>query len=402
LTRGGSGSIYRRLIILLGILGMIALMTATAAAVCLVGAVYLLLAAWAVRRFARIPIVVVASPVPVTVLKPLHGKDAWLYENLRSFCTQRHPRFQIIFGVRDPVDPATAVVRRLIAELPERDLALVVDPSISGNNFKVSNLENMVPVAKHDIFVVADSDMRVGPDYLAAVTAPLSDAATGLVTCLYRGQPVAGLPSRLGAMFVNYGFLPSALVGERLRPGNACFGATMALRRDIYATIGGFASLRDQLADDYALGAAVHRAGKRVVLSPQLVDTIIAEPDFATLLRHELRWARTIRLIAPLGYAASFITHPLALSLLACIALGIPPLMLGVLAAVLVCRLTMVRVVDRALGLPAAPLWLVPLRDLLSFAVFVASFLGNRVTWRDTTFRIAADGRLATIGDDRA
>lgn len=377
------------------------LMTALAAAVCLVGALYLLLAALAVRRFSGIAIVAAGAPAPVTVLKPLHGEDAQLYENLRSFCVQRHPCFQILFGVRDPADPAIAVVRRLIAEFRERDLALVVDPSISGSNFKVSNLENMVPLAKHDIFVIADSDMRVGPDYLVAVTAPLADAGTGLVTCLYRGQPVAGLCSRLGAMFVNHGFLPSALIGERIRPGDACFGATMALRRDIYATIGGFASLRDQLADDYALGAAIRRAGKRVVLSPRLVDTIIAEPDFATLLRHELRWARTIRLIAPLGFAASFITHPLGLSLVAGLALGFPPLMLGVLAVVLACRLTMVGIIDRALGLPATPLWLVPLRDMLSFAVFIASFFGNRVAWRDNTFRIAADGRLVSIGDDR-
>jgi ceramide glucosyltransferase len=378
------------------------LMTAIPVAACLAGAVYLVASALAVRRFCRLPLVVDGAPEPVTVLKPLHGEDTQLYENLYSFCAQRHPCFQIIFGIRDPADPAIAVVRRLVAEFPQADIALVVDPSVSGSNFKVSNLENMVPLAKHDIFVIADSDMRVGPDYLVAVTAPLADAGIGLVTCLYRGRPVGGLCSRLGAMFVNHGFLPSALIGEDVRPGDACFGATMTLRRDIYATIGGFAALRDQLADDYALGAAIRRAGKRVVLSPLLVDTVITEPDLATLLRHELRWARTIRLIAPLGFAASFVTHPLALSLVAWLALGFPPLMLGVLAIVLACRFATVRIIDRALGLPATPPWLVPLRDMLSFAVFIASFLGNRVAWRNNTFRIAADGRLVAIGDDRA
>jgi ceramide glucosyltransferase len=378
------------------------LLTALLAGVCLAGCLYLVLAAAAVRGFARAPAGRSATPIPATILKPLHGEDGQLYESLRSFCLQRHPCFQIIFGVRDPADPAIAIVRRLIAEFPGRDLALVIDPSVSGSNFKVSNLENMMPLAKHDVLVIADSDMRVGPDYLSAVTAPLADNEVGLVTCLYRGWPVAGRWARLAAMFVNHGFLPNALIGERLRPGNACFGATMALRRDIYATIGGFAALRDQLADDYALGAAIRRAGKRVVLSPQLVDTTMADADLRSLVAHELRWSRTIRMIAPAGFAASVITQPLALALLATIALGFSPIMIAVLFIALVVRLATVRVIDRALSLPATPLWLVPLRDLLSFSVFIASFLSNRVAWRDRKFRIAADGRLVTIGDSRA
>lgn len=378
------------------------LITASLAAVCLGGSLYLLLAASAVRRFARTPVAHAAEPVSVTVLKPLHGEDRQLYESLRSFCAQRHPRFQVIFGVRDPADPAIAIVRRLIAEFPAGDLALVIDPSVSGSNFKVSNLENMVPLAKHDVFVIADSDMRVAPDYLTAVTAPLADPGIGLVTCLYRGHPIGGLWSRLAAMFVNHGFLPSALIGERMRPGDACFGATMALRRDTYAAIGGFAALRDQLADDYALGAAVRRAGQRVVLSPHLVDTTMGDADLAALITHELRWARTIRLLAPLGFAASIVTQPLALALVATLALGAPAIMLAVLVISLVCRLAMVRIVDRALALPATELWLVPLRDMLSFAIFIASFLNNRVAWRDSKFRIAADGRLVAIGDNRA
>jgi ceramide glucosyltransferase len=378
------------------------LVTMLLAGVCLAGCLYLVVAALAVRRFGGLSIAPLAAPVPVTVLKPLHGEDAQLYDNLRSFCVQSHPCFQIIFGVRDPADPAIAVARRLIAEFGDRDLALVIDPSVSGSNFKVSNLENMMPLAKHDVFVIADSDMRVEPEYLTTVTAPLVDHEVGLVTCLYRGRPVAGMWSRLAAMFVNHGFLPNALVGERLRPGTACFGATMALRRDIYATIGGFAGLRDQLADDYALGASIRRAGKRVVLSSQLVDTTMADADLRALMTHELRWARTLRLLAPRGFAGSIITQPLALTLIATLALGVPPVMLAVLAVALVCRMVMVRVVDEALGLPATPLWLVPLRDMLSFMVFVASFLSNRVAWRDGKFRIAADGRLVTIGDTRA
>jgi ceramide glucosyltransferase len=174
------------------------------------------------------------------------------------------------------------------------------------------------------------------------------------------------------------------------------------LRRDTYDAIGGFASLRDQLADDYALGAAVRRLGKRVVLSNHLVDTVIAEPDLGALLHHELRWARTIRLLAPFGFAASVLTHAMALALVATLLDGLSAWTLGVFAFVLVCRLATVRLLDRTLGFGPTELWLVPLRDLLSFGVFIASFLGNQVAWRNRTFRISADGRLVTDGDSRA
>src|SRR5260221_6908684 len=260
----------------------------------------------------------------------------------------------------------------------------------------------MVASAKHANYVIADSDMRVKPDFLPEVTAPLAESGDGLVTCLYRGRPVAGTCSEVGAMFINHGFLPSALIGERLRPGDACFGATMALRRDIYVAIGGFARLRDQLADDYALGAAVRRIGKRVVLSPYLVDTVSSEASLRALLRHELRWARTIRSIAPVGFAASFITHGVMLGLIAALVGGFSGPTLAVLAIALACRLAMVRIVDRALKLLMTPLWLGPLRDMFSFLGFFVCFLGNSLALRDNTFRIAPGGRLVTNGDGRA
>ena len=372
----------------------------------LAGSVYLGAAALAVRRFLRRPAAGAAARpapgAPVTVLKPLHGAEPGLYENLRSFCEQRGAPCQILFGLREADDPAVAVVKRLIGEFPGRDLALVIDPRVSGSNFKVGNLENMLAHASHDVLVIADSDMRVGPDYLAAVTAPLADPAVGLVTCLYRGVPAGGRAARLGAMFVSHGFLPSALLAEWLQPGRACFGATMALRRSTLEALGGFAPLRDRLADDNALGAAVRGLGLGIAVAPLLVDTIVAEADLPALLRHELRWARTIRLIAPLGYAASVVTHPVALGALAVLCAGASASSLAVFAVALAGRLAMVRAIDRACALPRQPLALVPLRDLLSFVVFVASFCGSHVAWRDRRFRIAADGRLVADGETRA
>jgi len=342
---------------------------------CLIGAFYLAVAAWVVRRFVALPQPRPLHRPPVTVLKPLHGDEPNLYENLRSFCVQSYPGIQVVFGVRNGTDPAAAVVERLRVDLPEVDIELVVDARVYGNNFKISNLINMVARAKHDLLVVADSDMRAGPDYLDGVIGPLLDPGVGLVTCLYRGRPVGA--------------------------GDGCFGATMALRRQTLEQVGGFEAFRDRLADDYALGAAVRGLGQRVVLSPHIVDTQVCEPDFATLFRHELRWARTLRSIEPLGYGASIVTHPLPTALLLLAASGPTPCTVAIFAAVLACRMVYNTVTDSALAVPPSASWLMPLRDLVSVAVLIASFCGTSVTWREQKFRVAADGQLTLDGDLR-
>jgi ceramide glucosyltransferase len=359
-----------------------------------VGSVYLLFAGAAVRRFAARAQPPAPMAPPVSILKPLCGEDAGLYDNLESFCRQEYPQWQVVFGVQDPGDPAIPVVRRLIAAYPEADLVLVVEPSRRDGNLKVANLQNMLPMARHDVIVIADSDMHVRPDYLAEVTAPLADSATGLVTCLYRGVSAGGLWSQLACLNINHGFLPQALVAAALGERNGCFGATIALRRDTLDAVGGLAVIAESLADDHALGAAVRRLGRHVVLSPHVVDNVVAEPSLAALFRHELRWSRTIRAIAPAGFAGSILTQPIARVLLALPLAAAPRPAVAVLALALVCRAVMVRMVDRALRLPATPLWLMPLRDLLSFAVFIATFLSRTVAWRDRTFRIGRDGQL--------
>jgi ceramide glucosyltransferase len=364
------------------------------------GCAYLLYAGLATRRFAgRVPAAPSESPA-VTILKPLCGEDPDLYENLASFCRQDYACWQVVFGVQDTRDPAIAVVRRLMADFPGADLALVVESGRTCGNLKVANLLNMLPSARHDIIVVADSDMRVAPDYLASITAPLLHADVGLVTCLYRGLPAAGgWWSSLAALHINHGFVPQALVAESLGAQDGCFGATLALRRETLVAIGGFAAVADALADDHALGAAVRRRGLKVELSPYIVDNIVSEPSLPALFRHELRWARTIRLIAPAGFLGSVVTQPMVLALAGLAAgAGVVP-GLAALAASLLCRAIMVRMVDGALRLPRTPLWLLPPRDLLSFAVFVASFFTRTVAWRDRTFRIGRNGRLILDGD---
>lgn len=369
------------------------------------GCFYLWYACHAVVRFCgrAVPRLAADAAPPVSILKPLHGEDAALSENLRSFCRQDYPVFQLVFGVADAGDPAIAVVKALMAEFPSCDIALVVESRRRGANFKVANLANMLPSARHPILVIADSDMRVGPSYLAEVVAPLLEGgatpAAGLVTCLYRGVSTGGLWSDLASLHINHGFLPQAVVAERLGRGAGCFGATMVLTRATLDAIGGFEALSDDLADDHELGQAVRRSGQAVVLSPHLVDNIVAEPGFVALYRHELRWARTIRLAAPAGFAGSVITNPVPLALLAT-ALGVLPLAAPVmLALALLSRWLAARRINRALGLASPSLWLLPLRDLLSFIVFLASFLGRNVAWRDHRFRVGASGRMTVDGE---
>ena len=360
---------------------------------------YLLGAVIAATRFARRRVVLPGEQPPVSVLKPLHGAEPGLYENLLSFVEQDYPALQVVLGVRSSSDGALPIAQALVANCVGRDIALVVDSRVSGRNLKVANLVNMLPAARHDILVFADSDMRVGRNYLATVTAPLSDPQTGLVTCLYKGLPTGGLWSRLGALHINFSFLPSALLGEALGTGGGCFGATIALRRSVLERIGGLAVVRDELADDHRIGTAVREAGYAVALSPYLVETSVSEKSFKCLWQHELRWARTVRLMAPMGFAGSIVTHAVAIAALAALFSGLSLTSLGFLAMSCILRWASARAIARMLRLPIVGLWMLPLRDLLSFAVFIGSFCGRNVSWRDQLFRIEPSGRIIVERD---
>ncbi len=363
------------------------------------GWVYLVAAPMAVKRFARRRLPRAAEQPAVSILKPLHGAEPGLYENLRSFVEQDYPLRQIVLGVTDPQDGALGAARRLVRDYPRGEVVLVVNGEIRGSNGKVANLENMLPAARHDILVLADSDMLVDRGYLAAIAAPLGDPQVGLVTCLYKGVPIGGVWSELGAMQINFGFLPGALAGAALGVGHGCFGATIALRRNTLERIGGFARIRDELADDHRLGDAVREAGLAVVLSPYLVETRVSEPSLAALWRHELRWARTVRAVAPMAYAGSVLTHPLAIAGLAAAISGFDLTACAVVGITYLVRWGGARLMAGALGLRAPRPWLLPLRDALSFAVFVASFFARTVFWRGQHLRVTASGHMTVDGD---
>jgi ceramide glucosyltransferase len=320
---------------------------------------------------------------PVSVLKPLHGAEPRLYENLRDFCLQVHPDYELIFGVRDAGDPAIAVVDRLRAEFPQLPIALVVDPRVHGTNPKVSNLMNMLPHARNDWLVLADSDISVPADYLVHVTAPLIDPGVGIVTCLYRGITQDGIWAEVGRLFIDDWFAPSVRMAHTFGSTRFAFGSTIALRRDTLAAIGGLEVLRDTLADDFWLGELGRQHGLRTVLSDMVVGTDVSETQLSELWKHELRWLRTIRSIAPLGFALSFVCFTSPVLLLG-LALA-PSASTAALALLGGCARVLLNISQRQSGL-AASRWyeilLIPLRDGLSLLEWAVALTGWRVRWR--------------------
>ena len=366
------------------------LLSALAAA----GIGYLLLAAFFVTRLARPRRLAPAELPPVTVLKPLHGDEPGLAENLASFLRQDYPApVRIVFGVQDPADPAVATVRAIQSAHPGRDIVLVVDGRQHGTNRKVSNLINMIAEARHDVLVLSDSDMRVEEGYLAEVISLLGQEGVGAVTCPYHGLAVDSSWSRLTALGIDTHFLPGVAMGVGLGIGHPCMGSTIALRRETLARFGGFGSLADELADDHVIGLRVRELGLAVAVAPFTLGHVCPQRSLRDLAGQELRWVRTIRRIEPAGHWGSLVTHPAAYALLAC-ALAPGAATGAVLALAVASRLGLCLAVERAFGLDRHPYWLVPVRDLLSFAIYAASFFGRAVSWRGQRYDVARSGTL--------
>ncbi len=334
----------------------------------------------------------------VSILKPLCGAEPRLYECLHSFCNQAWPHLQIVFGVRDPADPAVAIVRRLQHEFPTLDLTLVLDASHHGSNAKVSNLINIMAVAKHDYLVIVDSDIRVEPGYLQGVIAPLLNERVGIVTCPYVGRPLPDLWSQLGAQFINGWFVPSVFVAALFGSRAFAFGATIALRRSVLDAIGGLPAIADQLADDYRLGELTRELGLRTVLSDVVVETVVEERSLADLLGHELRWLRTIKAVRPIGYSLAFVSFALPVALLGAALSGGTRLALLAFAVTVLLRLVMHLYWspshDRS---TLGRLWAVPVHDCALLGLWCWGFLGQRVNWGHTSFHVAQDGSVSPL-----
>jgi len=320
----------------------------------------------------------------ITIAKPLCGDEPQLQENLRSFCEQDYPEYEVIFAVASEDDPAAVVARRVMRPNDR----LIVARDRAGSNGKVNSLVAIEREAKYPIIVVADSDIRVNRHYLRTVVAPFSDARVGGVTAIYAGRPTSTVASRLGAMYINEAFLPSVLVALALQPLDFFLGATMAVRREALQNAGGFAALADDLADDYMLGRKLRQAGYELRLANTIVETTVSERTLNDLLHREIRWSRTIRTVRPIGHFFTILTMPLVWATIALL-LRRSPLTIALASAAVLSRLAMHFAARRS----ASWIW-IPFRDALTFAVYVASFFGRRVVWRDRLFGVTADGHL--------
>jgi len=366
------------------------------AALAAAGGVYMIIATVLAIRLLRSGERVVARDPAVTLIKPLHGVYPGMDAALEGYCTQDFDgAVQIVFGVHDDRDPAVAVVRALQARRPETDIDLVIDGAEHGANRKMSNVINIAARARHPVLVMSDADIAAPKDYLRRVSSALAAPGVGAVSCVYLAQGAAGFWSRLGAMSINYAFLPNLALGKAIGMAHPCMGSTIALRAETLEAIGGFAAFADHLADDYEIGRAVRARGLRVAIPALAVTHLGIESSLSEVIDHEIRWNRTVRQIDPVGYFGSVITHPLALSLLAGLLLlfckPVLALIFVLIGVRLICKLAM----DSATGTSAGPWWMIPARDVLSLGIFIAGLTVDTVGWQGRRYRVGRDGVLS-------
>jgi ceramide glucosyltransferase len=353
----------------------------------------------AIRFFSQSRPLISAFHPPVTILKPVCGLDEGTYENLASFCQQEYPDYQLVFAVRDRHDPVLPIVNQLIQDFPAVDMQVVVNDRIIGTNLKVSNLANAVPVAKHAIWVLADSDIRVEATYLQHIVQPLSDPLVGVVTCPYRSQ-ATGWVATLEALGTATDFHAGVLVAQTLNGVSFALGSTIVIRTAVLDAIGGFAAIANYLADDFMLGQLASRQGYRVILSNYLVEHRLPTESIAESWQRQTRWARCIRVSRPWGYLGLLFTDGTVSSLLLLFITGASSWAWVVLSLTWLMRLGMAWVVG-AYGLQDTTarwfFWLAPLRDLLGFAVWCYGWWGNVIEWRGNRLLLTRDGKMLPL-----
>jgi ceramide glucosyltransferase len=370
----------------------------TLLAASLAGTIYFLLAASVVTRFMAVPLLPAIDRPSVTLLKPLHFDSPGLERDLDTFLSQDYEApIQIVFGVQNAKDPAIAIVEHLKARHPNIDIELVIDARAYGHNAKISNLINMVERARNEIIVLSDSDISVPRDWLSKLVGELLQPGVGAVTCPYTGLAGASAWSTLAAMGTSYDFLPSVVFGTWWGIAHACLGSTIALRKATLAQIGGFEAFRDFLADDYEMGRAIRHRGLRVAVLPYAVSHRCTEQSIAELLSHELRWSRTIRVLRPFEHFGTLVTYPIPLALAAMALLGGGFFGIAAVIATIGARIVLKSSVERAFKTCAGPLWLMPIRDIISFAVLLLSFFGQKVAWRGARYAVRPSGAMSQL-----
>jgi ceramide glucosyltransferase len=354
-----------------------------------VGCVYLAATAWLVLRYRaaegrRTPV-----PVPVSIVMPLCGKEPGLYERLLALCDQDYPgKIEIVCGTLDPHDCVLDTVAAVKRARPDSDLHWHADPKLHGQSRKVSNLSNIFRHVRYDTLVMIDSDIHVEPDYVSRVVCELQRPGVGAVTCLYAGLDSDTPWSRLSAMTATLHFIPNVIGGLALGLARPCLGPTIAMSREMLKRIGGLAAFTDQLFDDYAIGEAVRATGYTVSVTSFTVGHVYQEQSARALIASQLRQACTIKGIDPIGHVGSIITHPFALALIA-LALGGGEEALALAIVALACRISLWWCMQQRFGARSNDYLLIPVRELIGFAAYVASFFVGTVTWRGQRYRLS-------------
>jgi ceramide glucosyltransferase len=336
----------------------------------------------------------------VSLLKPLSGLESGLESNLESFFRQNYSNFEILFAASDPADPALEVVARLRTKYPHIAVKVVDASAPSYANHKVYSLEKMAAQSAADILVISDSDVRVTPDYLPSLVTAFADPGVGVSTCVYRGVPGRGIWSRLEALAMSTEFMAGVLLAWKLEGMKFALGPTMAVRRQCLEAIGGFSAMADYLADDFVLGNWAAQAGYRVVLSPHVINHQVLGEDFRSCFLHRLRWARSTRFSRPWGYIGQVFTYPVPAALLLAALQPHSAAMAAALVSTIVVRCLAGLAVGWGVLRDRHALhswWLIPLQDLLSFAVWCGGFTGQYVQWRDTRYRVWRGGRFEAM-----
>jgi len=357
-------------------------------------------AAWRFFRRERARVLPDYTP-PVSVLKPVRGADFGSYENFASFCRQEYPDYEILFAVNGDDDPAVPLIRRIIAEFPERRIRLLVGAEHLGANHKVNKLARLAQEAQNEVLVLTDGDVRVGPYFLHQVVAPLANCETGAVTCFYRGIAERNLGSEIEAVGASSDFFAGVLMASWTEGITFALGASIATTKEWLGKIGGFEAIADTLADDYELGNRIAKAGGGVVLSREAVWTMYPAQTFRGFWDHQVRWARTVRLCRPLSYVGLLFTQGLPWALLAALLAPARWIAGAYMLAYLVLRFAMAWTVgvwgvgDEVLR---GKFWLVPLRDAIHFLIWLGSFGSNRIRWGKVEYMIR-QGRMVPVGD---
>jgi ceramide glucosyltransferase len=342
--------------------------------------------------------------VPVSILKPLKGSDPELLENIRTFCDQNYPEFEVLLGLNRPDNDEQSAAKNVAVQMSGHNIRLISSSHDLGANQKVSNLQGMLEYAGNSLVAISDSDMRVGKDYLKTIAGEYGSSDNiGLVTCLYKISEPQSLGAALESLSIALDFIPSVLIARRLEGITFGLGASMLLSKRSIEDIGGMAAVSDYLADDYQIGNRIWNKGHKIVLSRYVMENIAGPMSFSEYFRHQIRWSKTIRISRPWGYLGSGITHIFPFAVLLLILMGPDLITLSLLGVVSVLRLTTGVVVQRKIIKCKAWLkWLIliPAKDLLSFIIWIGGFVGSKVTWRGTSYRIVGGGRIRKTGPD--